>query len=34
MVARAQEWHGLVTLLPYAAVMVAVLVRFWSFWTG
>ena len=34
VVARAQEWHGLVTLLPYAAVMVAVLVRFWSFWTG
>ena len=34
VVGRIQEWHALVLLLPYTAVMVAVLVRFWSFWTG
>lgn len=32
--ARAQEWHALIVLVPFVAVMVAILVRFWSFWTG
>lgn len=34
LVAIAREWHALVLLLPYLAVVIAVLVRFWSFWTG
>lgn len=34
VVAVARDWHAVALLLPYIAVLVAVLVRFWSFWTG
>ena len=33
-VAAMREWHAVVLLVPYVAVTVAILVRFWSFWTG
>jgi uncharacterized membrane protein len=33
-VAVVREWHGLLLLLPYAALVLAITVRFWSFWTG
>lgn len=34
IVAIGREWHAVVLLLPYVAVLVAILIRFWSFWTG
>lgn len=34
VVAVAREWHAVVLLVPYIAVLVAVLIRFWSFWTS
>ena len=33
-VTLASEWHGLLLLVPYAALVLAITVRFWSFWTG
>lgn len=29
-----REWHAVVLILPYIAVLLAILIRFWSFWTG
>jgi uncharacterized membrane protein len=28
------EWQGFIVLVPYVAVLAAVIVRFWSFWVG